>query len=61
MLPAKILEELISEVNAMGLKLFKAECMNGVYSIVRACAGSREEAAGYFAEYGRCSGAVSLL
>ena len=54
----KIFKELISEINAMGLKLFKAECMNGAHSIVIVCAECKEEASRYFAEYGevlKCS------
>ena len=57
-LSGKILKELISEVSAMGLKLFKAECMNVANSTVIACARSKEEAKRYFDEYGevlRCS------
>jgi hypothetical protein len=49
----KIFKELISEISAMGLKLFKAECMNGAHSIVIACAESKEEASRYFAGYGK--------
>ncbi len=49
----KILKELISEIGAMGMKLFKAECMSNTHSIVVACAGSKEEADLYFAEYGK--------
>ena|GEM_PF-2342889 len=49
----KILRALISEISAMGLKLFKAECMSSTRSIVVACAGSKEEADCYFTEYGR--------
>ena len=49
----KILRELISEISSMGMKLFKAECMNGTHSVVIACAGSREEADLYFTEYGK--------
>ncbi len=49
----KILKELISEISAMGMKLFKAECLNGTYSVVIVCAGSREEADLYFTEYGK--------
>lgn len=49
----KIFKQLVSEINAMGLKLFKAECMNGVRSTVIACAVSKEEADSYFTEYGK--------
>src|SRR5208283_3200621 len=49
----RILKELISEISAMGMKLFKAECLNGTHSVVIACAGSREDADLYFAEYGK--------
>ena len=49
----KILNALISEINGMGMKLFKAECMNGARNIVVACAGSKEEADRYFSDYGK--------
>ncbi len=49
----KILKELVSEISAMGMKLFKAECLNGTHSIVIVCARSREEADLYFTEYGK--------
>ncbi|MGO9015337.1 MAG: hypothetical protein ACLQF0_10185 [Dissulfurispiraceae bacterium] len=49
----KILKELVSELSSMGMKLFKAECLNGTHSVVIACAGSREEADLYFSEYGK--------
>lgn len=49
----KILKVLISEISAMGMKLFKAECLSNTHSIVVACAGSKEEADLYFAEYGK--------
>ncbi|MGD0282405.1 MAG: hypothetical protein ABSB95_08605 [Dissulfurispiraceae bacterium] len=49
----KILKELISEISDMGMKLFKAECMNGTLSVIVACAGSKEEADRYFSEYGK--------
>jgi len=52
-LSTRILRELISEVNARGLKIFKAECVNGTNSTVIACAGSKKEADYYFAEYGK--------
>jgi len=57
-LSSKIFNELISEISDAGLKLFKAECLNNVHSIVIACAESREQADNYFAHYGkilRCS------
>lgn len=53
LLSSKILNHLLCEINAMGLTIYKAECMNGTCSIVIACAASREEAYSYFAEYGR--------
>jgi len=52
-LDVKIFKELLTELSALGLKLFRAECLNGTHNIVIACAGSKEEAADYFAEYGK--------
>jgi hypothetical protein len=52
-LSTRILKELISEIDASGLRLFKAECMNGAYSTVIVCARSKEEAVRYFSEYGK--------
>ncbi len=49
----KIFKQLVSEINAMGLKLFKAECMNAIHSTVIACAETREEADSYFTDYGK--------
>lgn len=57
----KMFKEIVDDLKRNGLNLYKAYCLNGVSSVVVACAGTVGEAENYFKGYGNIECCMQLI